>query len=199
MSEHGTIDAYDLYYEVYDAETRDFWEKFPEEIIRTFATLLPGKRVLDLGSGPGRDADLLRKHGLSVICADGSPNMVELTRSHGFESVVCDMRDLHFEDGSFDGVWAYSSIIHVTRDDARKIVRKISRLLKPSGVFMLAVIEGNGSESIGIAGSNIKRYFEYYSAEKMESLMEGTDFRLVKSEKFQPGHHVYLNNTYRKI
>lgn len=38
------------------------------------------KRVLDLGSGPGHQADYLREHGCEVMCIDLSEEMVAICR-----------------------------------------------------------------------------------------------------------------------
>ena len=74
-----TIRTYDAIHDLYDAETRDFWEKFPAATVREFVSRLHGKDVLNLGSGPGRDSLILREQGLSVTCIDGSKEMVEMS------------------------------------------------------------------------------------------------------------------------
>lgn len=188
-----TIDAYDLYHEVYDAETKDFWEKFPEHIMDGFIDSLPGKSVLNLGSGPGRDSILLRKMGLEVLCIDGSKNMVETTRRLGFKSMLVDMRKLDLPKHSYDGAWAYSSLIHLTLEESNSILRNLQNIVRPGGSLLLGLIEGTGNETLKIAGSPYTRYFEYYDDNKLENLLSGTSFVVIRKDSFQPGHHVYLN------
>jgi len=57
-----TIDTYNRTALAYDEETTGFWNLFPRTIIDKFAGLTHG-RVLDVGSGPGRDGLILKNKG----------------------------------------------------------------------------------------------------------------------------------------
>ena len=193
-----TLRTYDAIHELYDAETVDFWDKFPSDTVNSFAGLLPGKEVLNLGSGPGRDSLILRNHGLNVTCLDGSAKMVEMTSRLGFRSVLADIRNLSFHENSFHGVWAYSSLIHISFEDAGNLVKKIARILKSDGLLFLGLIQGQGNERRSVAGSSFVRYFEYYDQEKIMSLIKNTPFQMIYSDTFKPGNHTYLNYIFRK-
>lgn len=199
LGDSTTIRTYDAYHEVYDAETTGFWENFPREIMDTFVNLVPGNEILDLGSGPGRDAIMLRERGMSVTCLDGSENMVTMTRKLGFRSVVEDMRNIQFPDGSFDGIWAYSSIMHVTLEEGRNVINGLHRILRKGGVLLLGLIEGGGSEMVPIGESSLFRFFEYYDDSKIGRLVSGTLFNPVGVFRFQPRRHVYINHIFRRI
>lgn len=188
-----TIEAYEVYHEVYDAETRDFWEKFPADILNSFVEGLKGNRVLDLGSGPGRDAVLLRNKGLDVLCLDGSQNMVDATNRLGFQSIKRDFRHLELQEETLDGVWAYSSLIHVSFAEAKEIISQIFQVLKPGGLLFLGLIEGSGNEERKIGNSRYTRYFEYYDDKKLKDLFTNSGFNLLQQNKFKPGNHIYRN------
>ena len=187
-----TIRTYDAIHDLYDAETRDFWEKFPAATVREFVSRLHGKDVLNLGSGPGRDSLILREHGLSVTCIDGSKEMVEMTSRLGFKSIQADLRDLDLAE-LYDGIWAYSSLIHLTYDESKELLEKIHILLRPGGILFLGLIEGEGHETRNVANSCYTRYFEYYDENKVESLLHGTGMKIVYRDAFRPGNHTYLN------
>ncbi len=194
----GTIRTYNAINELYDAETRDFWDRFPMDIVRKFLELLPGDEILDLGSGPGRDAVILRNHGLNVTCVDGSENMVNMTARLGFNSVLSDLRVFDSPDKKYHGIWAYSSLIHLNFDEAKKLVGKLSDILKDGGILFLGLIQGDGHDVINAAGSSFTRYFEYYHHEKIMALVENSSFRLVFHDSFKPGNQVYLNYIFSK-
>lgn len=194
----GTIRTYNAINELYDAETRDFWDRFPIDIVRKFVELLPSDEILDLGSGPGRDAVILRNHGLNVTCVDGSENMVNMTARLGFNSVLSDLRVFDSPDKKYHGIWAYSSLIHLNFDEAKKLVGKLSDILKDGGVLFLGLIQGDGHDVINAAGSSFTRYFEYYHHEKIMALVENSSFRLVFHDSFKPGNQVYLNYIFSK-
>lgn len=197
-SGNGTIRAYNAIHELYDAETRDFWQRFPQETVKKFASLLPGKEIVDLGSGPGRDAVILKEMGLFVTCVDGSERMIEMTKKLGFKSILADLRTLELEKDSFSGAWAYSSLIHLPFDEARKLLEKVYISLKKDGLLFLGLIEGDGNETTSVAGSDYKRYFEYYSRGKLEALITGIPFKIFYESTFQPGNHVYLHYILKK-
>src|SRR5665811_46497 len=107
-----TIDTYNHTAGAYDEETSNFWNIFPRTIIDTFASMVHG-RVLDVGSGPGRDGLILQEKGLDITCLDASEKMVELSTSRGLNSVVGDFCSLPFQDAMFGGVWAYTALLHI--------------------------------------------------------------------------------------
>lgn len=193
-----TIRTYNAINELYDAETRDFWDRFPINIVRKFVELLPGDEILDLGSGPGRDAVILRNHGLNVTCVDASENMVNMTAKLGFNSVLSDIRVFDSPGKKYHGIWAYSSLIHLNFDDARELIGKLSGILEAGGVMLLGLIQGDGHEVINTAGSSFTRYFEYYHHHKIMALVKNSSFKLVFNDNFKPGNQVYLNYIFRK-
>ncbi len=95
-----------------------------------------GKRVLDVGCGPGFYAEELVSQGTNVVGFDSSPTMVDLARrrvGNGAEFRVHDL-DRPFdwlEDESFDAA-VVALVIHYV-DDRRQVFREIHRVLRPGG------------------------------------------------------------------
>ena len=108
-----------------------------------FARLAKGK-VLDIGSGPGRDGLLLKDMGIEVICLDASEAMVKMCEEKGMEAVTGDFNSLTFRDSSFEGVWAYTSILHVPKSEVSDSLREIKRVLRQGGILGLGLIEFEG-------------------------------------------------------
>lgn len=129
-----TIDTYNRTAGEYDAETAGFWDVFPRAIIDTFANM-PHGRVLDVGSGPGRDGVILQEKGLDVVCLDASEAMVALSSSRGLDSVIGDFCALPFPDAEFGGVWAYTALLHVPKSEVGTALSEISRVLTRGGIF----------------------------------------------------------------
>jgi SAM-dependent methyltransferase len=99
-----TIETYNLLAKEYDEETIDFWDRFPRTFIDTFCGLTAEGKVLNVGSGPGRDGLLLKSNGTDVTCVDASSAMVALSLARGLNSIVGDFNDLPFESNTFGGV-----------------------------------------------------------------------------------------------
>ena len=200
MQTDPTIDAYNKYAYLYDEEVIEFWENFPNSFIDAFIAALPGKRILDLGSGSGRDALLLRERGLEVICLDGSKTMVGITTKLGFETHLSAFSELNFPLSSFDGVWAYTSLIHISKEEAKEVISKIHTLLKPRGVFVIGAIEGNTAGMVERKTMpDAARYFKNYSKKELQQLVKTVGFSLVYEEDYKPHRKIYLNQLYAKL
>lgn len=194
-----TIDAYNKYAGVYDDVVTDFWQNFPRGILREFTENLPGKDVVDLGSGSGRDAVLLRDAGLEVVCFDGSHEMAAMTRKLGFETHLADFSELNFPAESFDSVWAHTSLVHIKPDEAQAVIRKIRSILKPGGLFMMGAINGGADGMVTHKTMpDVARYFKFYTRDGLKRLIEPLGFTFVREEDYRPAHRLlYLNQIYR--
>lgn len=187
-----TIDTYNRTAGAYDAETAGFWNLFPRTIIDTFASMVHG-RVLDAGSGPGRDGVLLQEKGLDVVCLDASEAMIALSRARGLDSVLGDFCTLPFPDSGFGGVWAYTALLHVPKSEVGTALSEISRVLAKGGIFGLGLIEGDEERYRESSGIALPRWFSYYRKGEVEDLLRTHGFSVVYFEQFKPASKNYLN------
>ena len=97
----------------------------------------PGRRTLDLGCGEGRVGAELARRGHRVTGIDSSAAMVELARER-HEAQVGDAAALPFEDGAFDLVVAYMSVMNF--DNPEGAIAEVARVLEPGGRFCTAVV-----------------------------------------------------------
>lgn len=193
-----TIATYNKLAKEYDEETADFWDKFPQDPFDEFTKLIKGK-VLDVGSGPGRDGLILQKKGLEVVCLDASEAMVKISSEKGLESVLGDFNDLPFADESFGGVWAYTSLLHVPKSEVLKSLQEIYRVLKVGGILGLGLIEGDTEEYRESSGVSMPRWFSFYTKAEVENLLKNNGFEILYFDTFKPGSKNYLNFIARKI
>jgi 2-polyprenyl-6-hydroxyphenyl methylase/3-demethylubiquinone-9 3-methyltransferase len=101
---------------------------------------IPGRAVLDVGCGGGFLAEEFARDGFEVTGIDPSAKSVAAARKHAAESGL-DIRyevgrgeAMPFPDGTFDLVACCDVLEHV--DDLERVIREVSRLLKPGGVFL---------------------------------------------------------------
>jgi SAM-dependent methyltransferase len=92
---------------------------------------LPDGRIVDVGCGIGHSYRLLGPR--ETVGVDVDP---ESLAGQERETVVADMRELPFPDGSFDGAISVHSIEHVP--DPERAVAEMRRVLKPGGVAAVA-------------------------------------------------------------
>ncbi|MEU9202662.1 class I SAM-dependent methyltransferase [Streptomyces sp. NPDC048332] len=105
--------------------------------------LAPGSRVLDVGSGTGGPtARTLADAGHHVLGVDVSPVMVGIASRQvpGAEFRCADVRDLPLEDGSFDAVCVYFSLLQLSRAEQTDVLRLAARVLRPGGHLAVATV-----------------------------------------------------------
>lgn len=106
--------------------------------------------VLDLGCGSGEPITrYLIGRGRKVTGVDASPGLIDLCRKRFPDQdwIVEDMRELDLSR-TFDGLIAWHSSFHLTRDDQRALFPVLARHLKPGGVLMFTSGDEDG-ERIG--------------------------------------------------
>jgi SAM-dependent methyltransferase len=96
------------------------------------AALLRGARVLDLGSGSGYGARLLREAGARVTGLDLDAAAVRLAAPAVRASAEC----LPFADASFDAVVCFEMIEHVPRPE--RVADEIARVLGRNGIALVS-------------------------------------------------------------
>lgn len=168
-----TVRAYDLDAEAYAANG----PVVPDSVradIEAFAELLgPGARVLEIGSGGGRDARLMESLGLRVRRTDITPGFVDLLRAQG---VGCDLLDplvddLSSPDGPYDAVWANASLLHVRRDDLPTVLARLAEVTRTGGVLRVSLKEGDGDGWSTHGSITRPRHFTYWRADEVSPVV----------------------------
>lgn len=97
---------------------------------------LRGRRLLDLGCGPGETSAWLAMQGAMVDAVDISPGMIDVARGLAERLGISDRINFHvapgeslpFEDESFDAVFGHDCLHHMDLERARDEIR---RVIKP--------------------------------------------------------------------
>lgn len=133
--------------------------------IDAFVTELGGSgRVLEIGSGGGRDALALETRGISVRRTDVSKGFVELLRESGFKAdlldpLTDDLADPLHPDRPYDGVWACACLIHVERRDFRTVLRRLAEATRPGGRLHASVRDGDGDSAFTLGSAAAPRHY----------------------------------------
>ncbi len=154
-------------------------------VLKSFVSLLNSNaRVLDFGCGAGYESMRLHNLGVEVVGIDYSIEPIKIAREKNpqcrFE--VMDFRRIDKSIGSFDGIVAIASIIHVDDNDLIDVFKCMSDVIKPNGYIMIIVIEGSGlsKELSKIENNGIvyNRPFYLHSKERLTESAENAMFEL---------------------
>lgn len=159
----------------YDAFADQF-DKIPFDDIITgyfnrYAISARGKKVLDIGSGPGALAKWMQSLGFSVLCVEPSDAMGQRCREKGLEVLKVSAENLKLNE-TFDHIFALSSLIHVLPEKLPQVLQTIEALLADSGIFYCSFLLGDkcGMEDPTNAGK--KRFFSRISREEILKMTE---------------------------
>lgn len=114
-----------------------------KDLRRFLEALEPGSHVLEVGSGPGWDADDLEAHGAVVRRTDVTASFIAFQQERG-KSV--ERLDLIADElgGPHDGILARYVLQHIDRSLIDSILQRIADALRPGGVFLASLREGEG-------------------------------------------------------
>lgn len=107
-----------------------------QDIQKKFTDKLPkGATILDFGCGSGRDVKYFLENGFCVSAIDGS---IELCKRASKYTGV-DVKNILFQEFSekekYDGIWACSSILHLSLIELKNVIRQMERAVKSGGII----------------------------------------------------------------
>lgn len=129
-----TVEWYDVEAETYFASTVDLslaalWAQFLDRVP-------VGGRILDAGSGSGRDTRVFKDRGFLVDAFDASAALARLSSAYtGQQTRVARFSAWNGPPNYYDGIWAFASLLHVPRRQLPEVINRLAASLKPGGIF----------------------------------------------------------------
>jgi ubiquinone/menaquinone biosynthesis C-methylase UbiE len=180
-----TVKAYNKtakkYHELFKDEVDH--KEYDREILDKFSEMLgqPGA-VCDAGCGPsGQYGKYLLGKGHELTGIDISPNCISIARAYepGIEFIVMDMMDTDFEDGEFDGVISFYSILFTPKNKVDDILKEFNRIMKVGGKLLIVVKKGEEEGLLNnewYEGNQV--YFTHFLEEEMEGYLHRNGFQV---------------------
>lgn len=139
-----------------------------------FANLAGSGPVLEIGSGPGWDAEYLESRGVRVIRTDATPAFVSLLRAAGHEARLLDARTDPL-GGPYEGILADAVLHHLSRERFADLLRRARAAAVPGGILAFTVKEGDGAawseHKLGMP-----RHFTYWREPAVRAALQGVGF-----------------------
>ena len=113
-------------------------EEEPDPALRAqchehFMNSLNGKKVLEVGCGPGHDAAKFRDAGCNVTATDLCQGFISYAqRKYADIDFQCmDLQEPTFAPNSFDGVYGASCFCHIPTENITCVLKKYHTILRP--------------------------------------------------------------------
>ncbi len=161
----------DKYHDCFKDEINQ--KEYDRRILDKFSDLLNKKSLIcDAGCGPsGHIGKYLADKGHKVTGIDISERCIEIARKYNstirYEQM--DMFDLKFEQGTFDGIIAFYSILYSPKSLVHLMFDNFKKVLKPGGKLLVAVKKG---EKEGFLDND-----EWYTSRVHFALFDETDIQ----------------------
>ncbi|QWP75849.1 class I SAM-dependent methyltransferase [Lysobacter sp. K5869] len=147
-----TVAAYEGYARGYAAAVSATPSQSAAEDLRSLAAAIPpGGRVLDIGSGPGWDADFLETLGVRVRRTDVTAGFLEFQAERGKAAYRLDVLSDDL-GGTYDGILMLYVLQHFERAQVDGVLRKLAQGLVADGALLMSHMLGDGEEWEGGAG-----------------------------------------------
>lgn len=148
--------------------------------VEDFVGLLPrSARVVDLGSGAGRDLAAFVARGIHAVGLDTSASLAAIARARsGAPVVVADMTSTPFGDSAFDGAWASASLLHLGEQGMARALSEARRIVRPGGVLFTSMKEGVGQRQ-----EPCGRWFSYVNPTDWLGALGLAGFEVLNSEQ----------------
>jgi len=137
-----TVESYEDIAEDYARETTG--ARVLSDGLTRLVEVVPAGHVLEIGSGPGWDADALEDAGLRVRRTDITQAFIDLQQARGKQ---VDRLDVINDDlgGPYDAVVALHVLQHVEPSDLAAVLAKVVGALRPAGRFLVSIPLGEGA------------------------------------------------------
>ena len=170
----------------------EVWNKFTSK-------LASGALILDFACGSGRDTKYFLEKGFTVDATDGSSELCAAASKFTGVTVKQELFQDWKSEPKYNGIWACSSILHLTKSELKQVIGNIRDALLPSGIFYTSFKYGN------FEGERNGRYFtDLTEASFAELINEVTGFEIVEewiTSDVRPGREEekWLNVILKKI
>lgn len=138
----------------------------------------PQGKILEIGSGSGREATEWVQMGYEYTGIDTSKNLIQIAEKaepagQYFHTSVYQMP---FLPHTFDAFSSWAMLPHIPKERIKIVLRLIREVLKTEGLGFIAMREGEKEEQEGEKG----RWFSYYFQDEFEKILNECNFEIIQ-------------------
>lgn len=207
----NSADPNDITLASYNAEIKGYIKHTPAEYQKYHKPMLDwidaslnlldkNDRILEIGSGSGRDAAYIRSKGYNIVCSDGAPAFVDYLNARGWDAKALNILKDEIPSG-FKMIFANAVIPHLTAEQFEFILSKTMGALPRGGLFAFSIKQGRGDDWI-TEKFDAKRYIHYWSPNALKECIKRNKCEIVVWKEGITGDlpsHTWTDLTLRKI
>ena len=137
-----------------------------EQYQRFLPLLKKGAKILDVGSGSGRDVCYFQKQGYQATALEPSKNLGREIRKVFSGEIVCSDIQSYQTTERYDGIWACASLIHLQEEEILCFFKKIDMYLNDNGIVYVS-----GKSGISTGEVEDGRFFLEFTEQLVEKIL----------------------------
>ncbi len=165
-----TVGYYDQNAVKYDQDTARTSDLLLKMIQKFLSQLKDGDKILEIGSGSGRDASYFKALGYLVTATEPSKKLADIAALKIQQEVLnLSAQEIDFKN-AFDGVFINTVLMHIPIADLPLVFTKIRDALKLGGVIAASLIVGLGKANVAEILED-GRYFSRIDEQTLRSII----------------------------
>lgn len=192
--EKQTIASYDTNAKVW-AKSRNI-KKFWLEEKEKFKKYLPQGKVIEIGSGGGRDSIDLMKMGYEYVGTDISKGLLNEAKKNNPSATFLQQSvyDLITPPKLYDGFWACAVLLHIPKKRMDEALKSIYKVIKKNGVGFISLKKGKRERFVkgDHAGIDYKRFFSFWDKNEFSLRLKENKFEILESYELIHSHRPWL-------
>lgn len=160
-------------------------QNFFETEFKVFKKLLPQGKLLEIGCGGGRDADLLIKSGYDYTGTDICSEFLRIAKSKnpGYAFLKKSVYNLDFPKATFfDGFFASAVLLHIPKSKIDLALNQIKKVVKQGGIGFISLKKGEGEiveHRPTENGFDDQRLFVFYYPGEFSEILQRNGFEVL--------------------
>lgn len=161
-----------------------------------------GNKILDIGCGSGEAVKYLTSKGLKVCGIDLSKNLLYEARRISPQSkfIQMDLRNLSFQNNSFDGIVSIGAHLHISKKDLPNALNECHRVLKSNGTFYLSIKDGEGEiEKPDERYEGVKKFWSFFNPNEINNFLQDARFKVLENDSISYDDNYRKSNPWMNI
>lgn len=194
LQEQVTLDAYEKNAASW-SDSRNVKGYWRVELDK-FYNYLPSGKLLEVGSGGGRDAQEFIEKGYDYTGTDISKGLLAEARKNnpGVTFLELSLYELDFPVNTFDGFWACATLLHMPKERIDEALQSIRRVMKDGAIGAITLKKGEGERFVegDHVGISYKRFFSFYEEDEFKEILKRNDFTVLESYETTHSNKLWL-------
>ena len=168
----------------YEEEPQGYVDKTPPEVVGdlkqwidlTLSMVGPDARVLELGSGFGRDANYIESQGFKVQRTEAAVSFVKMMQHRGDDAILLNAITGDY-GGPYDLIFADAVLLHFSPGETETVLKKTHDALALGGLFSFRLKAGIGAE--WDSAMKQPRFLQYWLPDELKKVLVANGFVIV--------------------